>query len=126
MAEELTRGEAAVRAMAEHHGLVLERGTGGRYSFHDNEIDQDVSSLGGPDRWRWDLAAARHYLERDGWVEDRDLYHEAIGIAHERGWVLVNDIKRRMWIVRDADGGNRAQGPFRTCVRWLREQTLAG
>lgn len=125
MAEDLTPDEAAVQEIAKRHGLVLKRSIDGRYDFHDTEIDEDVSSLGGPDRWRWNLLAARHYLEREGWIEDRDLYAEATDIAHGHGWILVNVSNRRMWMVREADGGNRTQGPFRTCVRWLREQTLA-
>ena len=124
MPEDLTPEEAEVQEMAERHGLVLKRSSGGRYDFHDNEIDQDVTSLGGPDRWRWKLPGARRYLERDGWIEDRDLYREASDIAQRRGWQLVNYPSRRMWVVRDAAGVHRAQGPFRTCVRWLREQSL--
>ena len=125
MAEDLPPDEAAIQEIAERHGLVLNRTIDGRYDFHDTEIDQDVSSLGGPDRWRWNLPAAHRYLERAGWIEDRDLYREATDIARGRGWVIVNVPTRRTWIVRDADGSNRAQGPFRTCVRWLREQSLA-
>ena len=46
MAEERMPDEAAVRDIAERHGLVLTRSKDGRYDFHDDEIDQDVSTLG--------------------------------------------------------------------------------
>lgn len=123
MAAELTPEEVAVQEVAERHGLVL-KDRNGRYDFHDEEIDQDVSGLGEPARWTWNLAAARRYLEREGWKVDRHLYYEAADIASKRGWRLVNDPGRRIWIVTDAEGGHLAQGPFRTCVKWLREQTL--
>jgi hypothetical protein len=123
VAEEMTAEEDAVREMGERHGLVLTR-RNGRYGFHDTEIDADVSALGAPERWSWDLSAARRYLESEGFEQDRNLYREAEGIAGKRGWRLVNDPNRRVWIVEDAEGDHLAQGPFRTCVRWLREQTL--
>jgi hypothetical protein len=125
MAEETTAEEAAVRDLAERHGLVLER-HGAWYGFHDNEIDADVSTLGAPDRFRWNLAAARRYLEGEVFKSDRNLYREAEEMAGGRGWQLVNDPERRVWIVRDAAGDRLAQGPFRTCVRWLREQSVGG
>ena len=125
MADQLTVEEAEVQGVAGRNGLVLKRHPDGRYDFHDNEIGQDVSALGEPDRWRWNLAAARRYLDREGWTTDRHLYQEAEEIARGRGWHLVNDPNRRVWIVRDAHGADLAQGPFRTCVRWLREQSLA-
>ena len=122
MADERMPDEAAVREIAERQGLVLMRSKDGRYDFHDDEIDQDVSTLGGPDRWRWRLPEARHYLEREGWVEDRALYREATDTAHGRGWHLVNDSNGWIWSVRDAKGSDLAKGPFRTCVKWLRER----